>query len=343
MLNGAEKGLGDLVAGVGPDIDDLVVTLLVGDDTGAILVVGLLHFGSGAGHFNLFLGGNDHVEDPDGDARAGRLAEAEGLQRVERLHSAFLTGNLITAPDDVGKLLLGDRVVEKAEFVRPDFIETDATGSRHEDLALTVSVDAAGGAEIRVPHADRIVHVDGFARHGELNLGRIREKGQVTLDLGVAQRDLAAIGEEVGTKRNVLRRRRDGLAARGSEDVVRREHEHARLQLRLHGKRHVHGHLVTVEVRVVGSTNEGVNPDRGPLDEDRLESLDRKTVQGGRTVEKDGVTLRHFFENVPDLGGLALDQLLGTPHGVHVAEFLEAANDEGLERRRRLLRLITRR
>ena len=69
----------------------------------------------------------------------------------------------------------------------------------------------------------------------------------------------------------------------------------------------------------------------------RLESLDRKTVQRRRAVEQHRMALGDFFENVPDFGRLALDHLLGAAHGVHVAEFLEAADDERLEQHERHL------
>ena len=49
------------------------------------------------------------------------------------------------------------------------------------------------------------------------------------------------------------------------------------------------------------------------------------------------MALGHFFQDVPDFGRLALDHLLGRAHGVHVAEFLQAADDERLEQHERHL------
>src|ERR1700745_2603759 len=43
-------------------------------------------------------------------------------------------------------------------------------------------------------------------------------------------------------------RRNNGGAVGGVQDVVGRHHQHARLELRLQRQRHVHGHLVAVEV-----------------------------------------------------------------------------------------------
>jgi hypothetical protein len=135
----------------------------------------------------------------------------------------------------------------------------------------------------------------------------------------------------IATERDVLRRRRDRLAARGREDVVRRQHEHARFHLRFDRERHVHRHLVAVEVRVVSGANERMNANRFAFDQLRLESLDRKTVQRRRAVQQHRMALGHFFENVPNLRRLALDHLLRAAHGVDVAEILQPANDERLE------------
>jgi hypothetical protein len=66
----------------------------------------------------------------------------------------------------------------------------------------------------------------------------------------------------------------------------------------------VDGHLVAVEVRVVGGANERVNADRLAFDEHGLEGLDRETVQGGGAVEEHGVALGDFLEDVPDFGAV---------------------------------------
>ena len=60
-------------------------------------------------------------------------------------------------------------------------------------------------------------------------------------------------------------------------------------------------------------------------------------MQRRRAVEQHRVALGHFFENVPNFRRLTLDHLLGAAHGVHVAEFLEAADDERLEQHERHL------
>ena len=91
------------------------------------------------------------------------------------------------------------------------------------------------------------------------------------------------------------------------------------------------GHLVAVEVRVVSGASQRVQTDSLALDELRLESLNRETVQSGSAVEQDRVAFGHLVENVPHFGRLFLDHLLRATDGVDVATLLEHANDERLE------------
>ena len=58
-----------------------------------------------------------------------------------------------------------------------------------------------------------------------------------------------------------------GLPLEGEKMFLRRQHEHARLHLRFDRKRNVNGHLIAVEVRVVGGADERVNADGFALDE----------------------------------------------------------------------------
>jgi hypothetical protein len=51
--------------------------------------------------------------------------------------------------------------------------------------------------------------------------------------------------------------------------------------------------------------------DRLAFDQHRLERLDAEAVQGRRAVQQHRMLADHLFEDVPDLGTFALDQLLG--------------------------------
>ena len=70
----------------------------------------------------------------------------------------------------------------------------------------------------------------------------------------------------------------------------------------------------------------------GSLNQHRLKGLDRKAVQGRRTVQHDGVPFGDLLKDIPYLWRLALNHLLGRAHSMHITKLLEAANDERLEK-----------
>ena len=75
-------GLGHLVAGPAPDIDDLVVALADRHQTRGVLLLDLLHLGLGGIDDGMLLGRHQHVADCDGDAAARRQREARLHQLV---------------------------------------------------------------------------------------------------------------------------------------------------------------------------------------------------------------------------------------------------------------------
>src|SRR5439155_15190417 len=120
-------------------------------------------------------------------------------------------------------------------------------------------------------------------------------------------------------------------AARRREDVVRRQHQDARLGLRLRGERKMHGHLVAVEVRVERVTDERVHLDRLALDELRLERLDAETMERRRAVQQNGMLRDDLLEHVPDFLGHRVDVLLRRLDVLHGLPLDEPAHDERLE------------
>ena len=155
----------------------------------------------------------------------------------------------------------------------------------------------------------------------------------------LALRERALAGHVVEAEHDVLRRDDDRLAVRGAEDVVGRHHQHARFHLRLDRQRHVDGHLVAVEVGVERRADERVQLDRLALDEHRLERLDAEAVQRRSAVQQHRVLLDDVLEDVPDLGTLLLDHLLGALDGGDEAALFELVVDERLEQlERHLLR-----
>jgi len=75
-----------------------------------------------------------------------------------------------------------------------------------------------------------------------------------------------------------------------------------------------------------------MNAYRLTLDKLRLKGLDRQAVQGGSAVEQNGMSPRHFFQDVPDLGRLSLNEFLGRTHSMNVPEFFRRRMMKGSNR-----------
>src|SRR5437870_7965194 len=315
---------GHLLGDLRPDVDHLVVPLAVGDQSLEVLVLDLGHFLLRALQLLLLLGRVHHVLDGDGDARLGGVAVPEAAQPVGKEHRLLLSAEAVADVDQVPQRLLVHHLVDGAE--------RDLLG---EDVAQEHAAD--GGLHARaargLPLGVELVHAAGDLRlqvHlvvvvGRPDLGRRGEHAA----LAVRQHPLA--GEVVEAEHDVLRGHDDRLAVRGAEDVVGAHHQHARLHLRLDGERHVHRHLVAVEVRVEGGAHQRVELDSLALDQHRLEGLDAEAVQRRRAVQEHRVLADHFLEDVPDLGALLLHHLLRALDGGDVPALLELVVDERLE------------
>ena len=117
----------------------------------------------------------------------------------------------------------------------------------------------------------------------------------------------------IEAENDVLTRHNDWLAVRRAQDVVRGHHEHARFELRLEAQRHVHGHLVAVEIRVERGANQRMQLDRLAFDQHRLKRLNAKPVQRRCTVQHHRVLAYHLFENIPNFRPLFLHHCASPP------------------------------
>ncbi len=73
----------------------------------------------------------------------------------------------------------------------------------------------------------------------------------------------------------------------------------------------MHRHLIAVEVSVEGGADQGMDPDSATVDEDGLEGLDAKAMEGRRPVQEDRPLLDDLIEDVPNLGLSPLHDPLG--------------------------------
>ena len=328
-------GLGHEVAGAAPDVDDLVVALALGDQARGVLRLDLLDFLLGGSDELLFLVRHEHVADRDRHAGAGG-------QRETRLHQ------LVGEDDGLAQAAAPEGTVDQPRdlFLLQGLVDHRERQARRQDLGQHRAPD---GGVVALDRLDTLaVVVEQHFTDADLDLGlQLALAGLVgTASFGhvdeghalAARADLLA-GRVVQAQHDVLRRHDDRLAVGRRQHVVRRQHQRARFHLRLERQRHVHGHLVAVEVGVERGADQRMQLDRLAFDQHRLEGLDAEAVQGRGAVEHHRVFADDVFEDVPDRRLFALDHALGGLDRGRHAEHFELVEDERLEQlERHLLR-----
>jgi hypothetical protein len=228
--------LRDLLGGLVPPIGDRLLSLLGGDV--AVLVVGLdlLRLLLVALEDLLLVRRRDDVVLGDRDPGLGRVVEAKVLEGVQHLRDRGGAVGLDQVGDHRGDVALLQVVVDVLELLRVVLV---AHGLLEGPLHLVVEDDPPdGGQEVLLPGApvlSQIVQVDDAVLVGELGL--LRGAEGVRSGLQLLRVDglhvLVRIREEVEPEHHVLRRRRQRLAVRGRQDVVRGQHQDAGLGLGL--------------------------------------------------------------------------------------------------------------
>src|SRR5580765_1209251 len=333
--------LGDLVGRLGPDLDELLTALVVGDQTPLVLGLDLGGLDLVALEDLQLARRRDDVGDGDRGAGPGGPVEAVLLERVEGRRDLDLAVALGEVVDDRREALLVDLVVDVGVVLRERLVEERAAqGGLHQPgVQETLVIDHESLCQLGTrrrhdvgqpdPHLGAQLDLAAVERHPSLGHGREDPPG--TLALGHLG------GEVVEADDHVLGGHGDRAAVGRLEDVVGRQHEDAGLGLRLCRERHVDGHLVTVEVGVERRADERVDLDGLALDELRLERLDAEAVQRGRTVQQHGVLGDDLFEDIPHDRALTLDHPLGGLDVLRVVEVDEALHDERLEQLQRHL------
>ena len=312
--------LGDLVRGLGPDVDDLVVLFTVGDETVGILLIHVRRLTLRVLDKLLLAHRDLHVVDADGDAGPGGVFITQVLEPVGENDRFLGAGVAVGVVDEEGQFLLGQLLVDQ--------------GERHRLWQQVADDQPTDG---RVHHGA----VDAYPHPG-LHVGRAVVVGDPGLGRRTVQRALAdhpepLAGHVVQPEDDVLAGNDDRPAVGRREDVVGGHHQYPGLDLGLDRERHVHRHLVAVEVGVEGRADERVELDGLALDEVDLEGLHAQPVQGRGAVEDDRVLLDDILEHVPDLLHPFLHHLAGALDGGDVALVLEPVVDERLEQLERHL------
>ena len=328
--------LGDTVVGTRPDIDDLVVLLARGHETGGELVFDLFHFVFGRVDDDLLRVRDDEVVDADGGAGPGRETEAGVHQLVSEDDGVLQTDTTVRLVDQTGDGFLLHHLVDQLErhALRQNAEQQCATdggvvqGRLLVQLAGLFVLERLGQTDL-----DHRVQVSAVRTEGTLDFTQVREGHALTLGT-----DLLA-GHVVQTQHDVLGRHDDRLAVGRRQHVVGRHHQRTRFQLGFQRQRYVDSHLVTIKVSVIRSADQRVQLDGLAFDQQRLERLDTQTVQSWGTVQQHRVLADDVGEEIPDFRGFALDHLLGGLDGAGVTGGLQLGVDERLEQlKRHLLR-----
>ncbi len=325
---------GDLLGALRPGVDHLVVLLALGDQAVIVLLLEVLDLLAGV-FDDLLLGArHHHVVLAERDAGLEGVVEAERHDAVAEDHRLLLPAVAVDGVDHPGDFALRHQLVDEVERrlgeLRQHRAENDAARrgvvpARHR---LAVLADAFPAV------FDLAVQADGLFVQGEVDLGHVAEQ------LGLfALHGVTHDRQIIKTEHDVLRRHDDRLPVGGMQDVVGRHHQDARFELRLERQRHVHRHLVAVEVGIEGRADQRMQLDRLALDQDRLERLDAEPMQRRRAVQQHRMLADHLVEDVPNFRLLLLDQLLRLLHRGRQALGVEPRIDERLEQfERHLLR-----
>ena len=325
--------LGDLLGALRPGVDDLVVLLAAGDEAVIVLLLILADEVARLVHDGVLGLRNHHVVLAEGNAGTARIGEAEAHDPVAEDDRLLLTAVAIDHVDHVRDVLLGEQPVDQVEadigLPRQEIAQQHAAGGRVVDVRhrLVLLVDRAEAA------LDLGVQAEHLGVERVLDLGNAAE--------GHALARLVVHGDRqiVDAEHDVLARHDDRRAVGRVQDVVGRHHQHAGLKLGLERQRHVHGHLIAVEIGVERRADERMQLDGLALDQHRLERLNAEAMQRRRAVEQHRVLADHLIEDIPNLRLLLLDELLRLLHRGGVALGVEPRIDERLEQlERHLLR-----
>src|SRR5215211_2822563 len=299
----------DLVLGLGPKPDHTLQPLVVGDEALVPLVLDFVDHALVALEDLLLLLGHDDVVLADRDAGLGGRVEPDPFEGVEELahHLRRVAGHVpghevldLTLLQRVVDVGIGLGVVGVAEVVPEGLL----------DVLVEKDAPEGGLDPFAAPTGyDLVVALERPLLIGRLGLV---VRGAKRLDLGLVE-VLWAVGDVVESEHHVLRGNGDREPVGGQQYVLRGEHEDAGLGLRRGTQGHVHRHLVAVEVRVEGGTDEWVDLDGLALHEHGLERLDAEAVERRRAVQEHRVLLDDVLQDVPDFRTQPLHHLLGAP------------------------------
>src|SRR2546428_125074 len=293
LLHRLDHRVGDVVVGVRPGVDHLVVALAKRDLPGGVRPLEPLDPRLGVVQQRRLLRRDLQVLHPDRHAAHRGVAEAELLQQIEELHRAGQPRPAVALEYELRQVFLAHDLV-LVPLLAPQPLGQDAV----EDHPPRGRVDPLPRRLAPVMH--RRVVGEPVGREPHVERGERFEPGRPRFHFGLVEIG-RLLRQEVAAQHHVLRRLGHGPPVGGLEDVVGRDHQQPRFDLALERERHVHRHLVAVEVRIERRAHERMDADGFALHEDRLERLDAQAVQRGRAVQQHGMVLDDLLEDLVHL------------------------------------------
>ena len=194
-----------------PDIDDLVVTFVVGDETHRVVVHHFLHLSVTLLDDGFLFRRDDDVTEVERQTATEGHVVTHVLDVVEELGGAGDTAFLDDLADDGAERLLGDKLVDVADFLGDELIEEHTAHGGVLDETLH-------GVALLVHIVDHHAHgsVEGHTTFVVGNLSLFGTVELQALTLGA----LAEFGDIVETKHHILGGDGDRRTVGGVEDVV---------------------------------------------------------------------------------------------------------------------------
>ena len=310
--------VGDVVVGGAPDLDDAVVALLVGDVALQVLVVDLLDLVAGAIDELGLRSRHQDVLHADGRPELRRVVESQLLDGIQRLHGHVRSVVAVAVGDQPAQFSVVELLVDELHLVGKVLVQEDPPGRGVHVLVVQLELDP--GVVVDRARVHRPQHLRGGGEVLSLAGDAVTRSGQI----GDAQD-------------HVLRRHHDRRSVGRVEQVLAGQHQRPALDLRVGRERHMHGHLVAVEIGVECRAHQRVQLDRLAFHQHRLEGLDSQPVQGGRPVQEDRVLADDLLQDRPHLWSLLLHQRLGLLDVVDDVVLHQLLHDEGLEQLQRHL------
>ena len=311
---------GQVVIHCRPEIHDLVITLLISDETEGIVTLDLLNLLIGVVNKGLFLCRHDNVSQVEGDTGTEGLVVTEVLDIVKELGSTGHTGVFDHIGNDGTQRFLTEQHIHVWHLVRNVLVYNDSTGCSLNHLVTLRKILLV----LRKAYLDKGVHIDLLRIIGYDNILRTVEAHSLPLGIRTNLCDI------VKSEHHILRRHRNRGTIGRIKNVMRTEHKELGFHNGSISQRKVHGHLVTIEVGVESRTSERMKLNGFTLYHSRLESLDTQSVQGRGTVKQYRMTLHHILEDIPDYWILAVHNLLSGLNRLDDTSLYELADDERL-------------